>query len=192
MTQARKPGVIDWTAARERLERSREAVERSLRPDAERVAAVFRARAERLAQVPSERQAGGESAVLVFQLGEDRYGIDLERVSQVISNPPCAPVPGAPPQLAGVVQVRGEIRPVWDAARLLGRADDAAGNPVQVVLLHGDKREFGLRVDRVEGIRHLRADERGVAHGQPGYVRYVTQDMVAVVDIEELLKQTLS
>ncbi|HWQ52360.1 MAG TPA: chemotaxis protein CheW [Bryobacteraceae bacterium] len=189
----RKYREIDWAATRRQLERSREAVERSLEPDAEKVAAILRARAERLAQPPAaEPQEDQESTVLVFQLGEDRYGIDLERVTQVISNPPCAPVPGAPEQLAGVIQVRGEIRPVWDTARLLGRADDAAGDSVQVLLLNGKRREFGLRVDRIEGISRFRAGERRAAQGQPGYVRYVTEDLVAVVDLEELLKQTLS
>lgn len=189
----RKRRTIDWDAARQRLEHSRAALERALEPGPERRAAVLRARAERLARTAVQQTSVEGAEVLVFRLGKDRYGIELARVAEVVPAPRCSPVPGGPHQLAGVMQLRGEIRPVWETARLLGREGAGAEDePRWVLLLNRGKKELGLLVDRVEGIRRIGAEEQRPAGRQPDHVRYITQDSVAVLEIDELLKQILS
>lgn len=44
--------------------------------------------------------------------GAERFAIELTEILEVVRDAECAPAPGAPGQLAGVVNVRGEIRPV--------------------------------------------------------------------------------
>jgi purine-binding chemotaxis protein CheW len=183
---------IDWEGARRRIGHSREAMDWALEPGPEKIASVFRARAARLARPATGGAPRDESAVLVFTVGGDRYGIELDRVSEVVAGVSCSPVPGAPAELAGVVQVRGEIRPVWDVSRLLGHNGDAAPDASRVLLIDRGKREYGLRVHGVEGVRRFGKEDRRDARDRPAYVRYLTPDLVAVMDPDALLKRESS
>jgi purine-binding chemotaxis protein CheW len=122
---------------------------------------------------------------MIFLLGEERYALPLSRVVEVIAGAAICPVPGAPAAVAGVMQVRGEIRPVFHLAQLLG----AAGTePLHTVVLvrHGN-REVGLGVSRVEDIRFIgEADFREAPAGNPRIQR-LTADLIPVPDLDFLL-----
>ena len=151
--------------------------------------ASLTARAERLARKPSDPPKG-HIRVLVFQLSRDRYGIELTSLAEVVPQPRIALVPGAPPQLAGIIQVRGEISPVWELTRLLGVADLEADNPVWVLLLRGKSGRAGLRVGSVEGIREVSPEaERGRTGEGSRHLKWVTTDSIAILNTEELVKE---
>jgi purine-binding chemotaxis protein CheW len=57
---------------------------------------------------------------IVLPIGADRYGIELTDVREVVPDPRPEPVPGAPPAVLGVVNLRGDVVPVIDTAQLLG------------------------------------------------------------------------
>ena len=181
--------TIDWDAARRRLERSRDALERVLEPDPERLAGILRARAERLARPPAADAGERGERALVFRLGGNRYGIDLARVAEVVKAPRCSPVPGGPSALAGVMQLRGRILPVWEFGRLLGRPGTPSDRTGWVLVLHGALQQFGLRVEGVEGIREIDSGQQSGTAEQAAHIRHVTPDSVAVLDMDELLKQ---
>ena len=73
------------------------------------------------ARVAPEAVAGAVEPVVVFRLGEERYGLHAAAVEAVARAPAdlVAP-PNAPPFLAGVVSHRGEAIPVIDARARLG------------------------------------------------------------------------
>jgi purine-binding chemotaxis protein CheW len=52
-------------------------------------------------------------------VGEESYAVDAEHVVEVASDPSPTRVPGAPPTVVGVVNVRGEVVPLFDTAALL-------------------------------------------------------------------------
>ncbi len=180
----------NWTGAHDRLEAGRDALERAFTPTAEQVQAVLRERAARLARAAPPDSTGEETGVLVFHAGGDRFAIELDRLAGVVAAGPCSPVPGAPPELAGVMQLRGQICPVWEASRLLGREQEEAG--AHVLLLYAGERQIGVRVGGALEIRHVTPGQRLPAKAQPPWVRYLLPDLVAVLDADELLKQGLS
>lgn len=197
---------LDWEGARRRLEESRAALEETLAPDPRRIEAAYRERARRLARPPDPGRDEPTLRVMVFRARGGLYGIELARVSEVVSNPRYARVPGAPAQLAGVIQVRGEIRPVWDFARLLG-LDGGAESPAGAVLLvprasgmaGGAENQAGavllvprasglagLRVDEVVDIRELRQAGLRQPAGARRHIKLVTPDFITVIDPDEL------
>jgi purine-binding chemotaxis protein CheW len=181
---------IDWRDLRLRLERSRAALDKASVADAERIEAVYRQRAARFARpLETDRSADQDVPVLVFGVGKESYAIELSRILEVITSPLCAPVPGAPPQLAGVLLVRGNIHPVWECSRLLGLADLQPDDPQCVLLLRRRPCPFGLRVNRVEEIRVLRPEDRGPAHADARHVKWITPDLVSILNADELLKE---
>jgi chemotaxis signal transduction protein len=170
---------LDWEQVRRRLQTGDLSVER--------VQAVLRRRAERLARPVQPRSSAGERAVLIFHLAGERYGFELDTLAQVIANPLCAPVPGGPEWLWGVLQVNGEIRPVWDLYRVLGIAPPANGAEENALLLRCGGREFGVRTGPVEEIRLLSPLPEVAQHLEP-FVKWTAPDLLPVLDPKALLR----
>src|SRR5690242_16221866 len=133
---------IDWQAALSRLREAGERLERGAISAGDR-ARTFRRRAELLATpaVSTEGSAIVEAIVICLLAGE-RYGIPVRHVAEVVEGAPLAAVPGAPPQVAGVIQVRGEIRCVMDLGILLGTPEPASARAATVLLLSHAGREI--------------------------------------------------
>jgi purine-binding chemotaxis protein CheW len=179
---------IDWEAARARLEQIRSQLERTTTPAAKRER-VFRQRAEMLAGSPvAARSTRLGAAIMVFRLGDQGYAVPLTQVSEVLTGIPLAPVPGAPPQVAGVIQVRGEIRPVFDLGTMLGLPGDSSSGMNTVVLCRYHGREAGVRVTAVEDVRTIAAQDRRPPPDSVLHVQWMTADLVAVLDMESLLE----
>ncbi|MHB1842338.1 MAG: chemotaxis protein CheW [Sulfobacillus sp.] len=113
-------------------------------------------------QTPRTRKR--QSTTPFFRLVEvwiedQRYGLALERVEQVLPMVWVAPLPEAPEIVIGVINVRGSALPVLDIRKRLGlptRAWDLTAKLVVVQLQHG---RIAVPVDEVVGVRdQSRAD----------------------------------
>jgi chemotaxis signal transduction protein len=182
---------VDWATVRERLRKSQQALDQTAAHDPRRVDAAFRERAARLAgpHPSAGRDAGGVPA-LVVRLGPQRCAVPLKELLEVIPRPRCARVPGSSARLAGVMNVRGGIRPVWDLARLLGLGGSQMEQGGDVLLVRR-KREVGLLVERVEQIRLLRAQQWRQSGEGSAYILGITADAVMVLNIEALSGEEL-
>src|SRR4051812_50129992 len=69
---------------------------------------------------------------LLLPVGEDLYALELTTVREVVPDPELTPLPGAPPALLGVFNLRGEVVPAFDVARLLGLPPAPAADQVTV------------------------------------------------------------
>lgn len=154
---------------------------------------------ERAARLSRRRDSGATpqdlAQVVVFQIGDERYGIEISRVAGVVAPVECTPVPGAPHALAGIIEVHGEIRPVLDLRRMLGlESSGEAGEALPVVLIQRRGRQIGLRVDRVEQVRSLpRADLRPAGDGAAGlstrYLESLTPDTLMLLSADSLFAE---
>jgi purine-binding chemotaxis protein CheW len=100
---------------------------------------------------------------LSFLLCDETYAMGIERVREIMKVPALTEVPRAPAELLGVVNVRGEVLPVYDVrARLLltpkvqpvrGPAD--VGPKSRIVVVRSERGDAGLLVDAVEGVVRL-------------------------------------
>lgn len=62
----------------------------------------------------------------MLPLGEEHYAFGLDSVQQVISDPRVTRLPAADSALLGLVNVRGEIVPLFDLAVLTGAGEPGA------------------------------------------------------------------
>jgi purine-binding chemotaxis protein CheW len=99
---------------------------------------VLERRAVALAQggKTEERETLG---VLVVSVGDERYGLALDCVSEVVKEYRLTPVPCAPGHVRGVINLRGEIVSVIDLAVVLGlpSAESSHNAPLVVVSREG-------------------------------------------------------
>lgn len=85
-----------------------------------------------------------------LRLGEFCFGVDVARVREVIRFQHLTPVPLAPPAVAGLMNLRGEIVTALDLRALLGhppRGQDAP--PAINVIVHIDGGVVSLLVDGI-------------------------------------------
>lgn len=77
--------------------------------------------------------ADGPKGHLVFACGGGLYAVPADRASEVVNLPRLTRVPGAGPHLLGVFAHRGEVLPVIDLARLVGKPVEEEFKRVVVV-----------------------------------------------------------
>jgi hypothetical protein len=105
---------------------------------------------------------------LLLPVGADRYALELTAVREVVRAPAVVPLPGAPPAVLGLMNLRGEVVPVLDTAALLGSGRtggvafaavvEAGGEPAA---LAGDGEPATVALDRPAG-----AAERAAGTGR--------------------------
>lgn len=96
--------------------------------------------------------------VLTFCIGGETYGIDILCVHEIRGGSPVTRIPNAPPDHAGVLNLRGTIVPVIDMRVRFGVAQPKTTGTVIVVLsLQGARarHELGLVVDSVADVLEL-------------------------------------
>lgn len=108
----------------------------------------------RTALPPAGTIAGtGEHQLVVFELGTERYGLDIAVVHEIIRHQPVTAVPQAPAFLDGVINLRGWIVPVVDLRRRLGMTAAAVTRDSRIVVTEVEGARVGLIVDGVSEVR---------------------------------------
>ena len=192
---SKKKRRFNWETVRARLRTLQAGPEQG----AARLEEVYRRRtlelASRLEQVGP---AAGMFPVLAFTLGSERYGFALAALAGVLPLTRWTPVPGAPPELLGVINHRGRICSVLDLACLLGLPPSTTlAHAAYVLLLRNPGREVGLRVDGIEAIRKVASSDlmplgdlapQGAAQAQPGasFAEHRTRDGLTLLLPEAL------
>jgi len=93
---------------------------------------------------------------LVFQLGNELYGVDLTRIREILSPPPITHVPRCSRFVVGVCSVRGLLVTVVDLRRRLARAERPLGRRARILLAVAESGEtVGLLVDEVKQVVRL-------------------------------------
>jgi purine-binding chemotaxis protein CheW len=155
---------------------------------------------------PATRANGGISAarqVLTFRLGDETYGIDILRVKEIRGWSPVTRVPQSPPQVLGVLNLRGAIVPIIDL-RLRFALPSAAFTPVTVIIVISVRtadgaKECGLVVDAVSDVIDLDEDALHCAPELAGsastdYIESlatVDGGMLILLNADQLVRQDL-
>ncbi|GIJ45122.1 hypothetical protein Val02_20080 [Virgisporangium aliadipatigenens] len=104
--------------------------------------------------------------LLDLRVGGDAYAVRLSEVSALVVDRPPTRLPGAVPELLGVVGVRGSVVPAFDLAALLG--GKRSTEPPRWLLVAAGTPALGLAVERLDG--HLRVRHDGPAQKSTGFV----------------------
>ena len=184
---------LDWVAAYERLERLADAATTDAQQSPEREREVMDERARRLAVATRADSAPAHLLELVhFHVGGQDYALEARFVREVLrSSEQHVTLPGAPPQLRGVVLLHGEVLAVVELAPLFGRPAPSAQGPILVVGL--GRAELGLRADRVEEVlsvsrEALLAPPGALGPQERSLVAGLTSEGIIVLEGEALLR----
>ena len=76
--------------------------------------------------------------VCVFALSKNLYAVDLQHIREVFPIESVTPIPGMPPVVIGMTNVRGSVVPIVDVRLLLELPQAETLPPFAVVLRHED------------------------------------------------------
>lgn len=150
------------------------------------------------AKTPSSMAAGSAGQpqeFLAFTLGEEEYGIDIQKVQELRGYDAVTRIANAPDYIKGVVNLRGIIVPIIDM-----RIKLALGTPVYdqftvVIVLNIGTRVVGMVVDSVSDVITLSPEQikpapaMGAALDTDYLIGLGTLDerMLILMDIERLM-----
>lgn len=184
---------IDWDLAKRQLQEAETALENALVASPERIERTYRDRAAEM----EKRHTGTTKdvralRVLVFSLGTETYGLPVTDLAEVLISMKCTPVPRAASELAGVINLRGELRSVIDLRRLLSLPGKDDESSVRILMVRNGAQEVGLKVGSVEKVQSISEDdlaspEANGADAAGSYFRGFTPDKVIVLNTAALL-----
>ena len=148
-------------------------------------AELLRRRTERLA-APATLSTTPSLELMVFAVGAARYAVPLEIVRGVLTEP-VMPVPGVQSWVAGLVNVRGQITCVLDAARALDRAAPPTASGC-VLLLETPHGAIGWLLSARPQVQRVIETELQVPLSAQTGVTGVLMGTIALLDIAKLLE----
>jgi two-component system, chemotaxis family, chemotaxis protein CheV len=138
-----------------------------------------------------------ELEILVFGIGNERFGINVAKIREVVRIPIVIKPPNANPMVEGVINLREQVIPLISLRKALGYPKKDVDNKERVIISEYHKQWFGFIVDDVDTIvrlswksieppPHLHQHSKaltGVAH--------VNEKLVLMLDVETLTQPLL-
>ncbi len=87
--------------------------------------------------------------VVVLQLNDESYAIDISGVKEIVRLPEITRVPHAPPYVEGVIDLRGQVTPVINLQDRFGLSRSEVSKNTRVIVLTVGASQFGVVVDGV-------------------------------------------
>ena len=93
----------------------------------------------------------------IFKIGDELFGIGIDRVVEILKVQKIFTIPGLPEFLSGVMSVRGSIVPVIDLRRRFGIKP--SGNKERIIIVRYGKEKISFLVDDIKEILSLTPEE---------------------------------
>ncbi|MFZ5374463.1 MAG: chemotaxis protein CheW [Campylobacterota bacterium] len=135
--------------------------------------------------------------LLTFKLGNETYGIQINKVREILTYPTVTPIPDASRWVKGVINLRGEVAPVIDLRVRFNVNDDPiyTNRTIIIAVKTQDMRMIGLVVDEVSDMENVDLDRLYPAPDMgtsiaPEYLKGLfkkEEKMIVILDIDRIL-----
>ena len=107
-----------------------------------------------------ETQDEESKQYIVVQIGNEKYGIDIGYIDNIVRMQKITRVPKAQSYFKGVINLRGEIVPVMSIRKKMGLEDDVITDASRIIILKvEEKGSLGVVVDQVREVITLNTAE---------------------------------
>ena len=100
---------------------------------------------------------------VTFKLDNEKYGINVMQVQEVLRYTEIAPVPGAPSYVMGIINLRGNVVTVIDTRTRFGLQETSISENTRIVIIESEKQVIGILVDSVAEVVYLKTSEIDIA-----------------------------
>lgn len=96
---------------------------------------------------------------LTFQLQDEEYGLEILRVQEIKGYSKVTPLPNTPPEVKGVMNLRGTVVPIIDLRTRFGLASAEYTRFTVIIVVTVGTKVAGLVVDAVSDVLNVEAKE---------------------------------
>ncbi|MFO8156169.1 MAG: chemotaxis protein CheW [Pseudomonadota bacterium] len=135
---------------------------------------------------------------VTFHLEEEKYGVPVEQVKEVLRYTEITPVPGAPDYVLGIINLRGNVVTILDTRKRFALPDREPDEETRFVILEVADQTVGILVDSVSEVMRLRQNE--IEHapnvGNDESSKYIQgvasreSNLLILVDLDKLLSDS--
>jgi len=148
--------------------------------------------------IDDDEASSGTSKYLLFNLGDEEYGVDIAKVTGIEELQKITHIPDMPVFMKGVINLRGRVIPVIDLRLRFGMEERAYDDRTCIVITDIKELSVGLIVDTVTVVMDMDAssiDPPPSFKSGSGKERYILglariEDKVKIlVDVEKIIHE---
>ncbi len=110
-------------------------------------------------EIATEQRGDGEAQLVVFQLGKEDFGVDIDQVREIIKPTEITKMPNSPEFVEGVINLRGQITTIMDLRKRLNLETSDQSEHTRIIIVEMAHNTLGMVVDSVtEVLRLSKAD----------------------------------
>ena len=131
---------------------------------------------------------------VTFHLDNEKYGVNVMLVREVLKNTEIAPVPGAPYFVLGIINLRGNVVTVIDTRKRFSLPLVEPDEASRIIIIEMGEQVVGMMVDSVAEVATFRESEIEYAPnvGNDESSKYIMgvskqgEELLILVDLEKL------
>lgn len=142
-------------------------------------------------------QSQGVTQWATFQLDQEKYGVNVLQVQEIIRMTEITPVPGAPGYVLGVINLRGNVVPIISTRERFNLPAMEPTTETRIILVDLEKQVVGIVVDSVAEVVNLEAGEieKAPSMDKDEWVQFIhgvarrQSDLLILLDLSKLLSE---
>lgn len=140
-----------------------------------------------------------ESKYVVFRLGEQKYGMNLQHINGIEQGYNIIPVPNAPEGIKGIINLRGTVIPVYSLLEQFGMEGVVEGEDRSLLITMSYGTSLAYEVDEVITIEEITDDNlnkmpKMASNDTNAYldrVLHIGKDIVIAINVEKILSEDM-
>lgn len=132
---------------------------------------------------------------VTFRLDGETYGVNVMDVQEVLRITDIAPVPGAPPFVLGIINLRGNVVSVIDTRRRFSLAPAETNDASRIIIIESNGQTVGIQVDAVAEVLDVDSSEIETSPdvGNDESSRYISgmvsrgEELVILIDVSKIV-----
>jgi len=138
-----------------------------------------------------------EYQLVVFELANEQYGLDIASVESIIKMQPITSMPQAPDFIEGVSNLRGYVLPVIDLRKRFGLPAVEATKDTRIVVVYMGSAKVGMIVDGVSQVLRISGEAvepppSMITTVNSAFIKGIAKiedQLVILLDLEKVLSQ---
>lgn len=139
-----------------------------------------------------------EKQLVVFDLDDGEYGVDIDEVKEIIGMQDITRVPRTPEFVEGVINLRGKVNPVVDLRKRLSLPVPERTDANRIVVVDIGDQDLGFIVDAVTEVLRIPSDSiepptQVITNGDSEYLMGIVKlsnRLIILVDLTRVLSHT--
>lgn len=140
-----------------------------------------------------------EFKYVIFQLGDQRYAINLMFINGIEQDYTIIPVPNAPREIKGIINLRGMVIPVYSLRVRFGMPPAVDNSSKSLLIVYCDDNYVAYEVDCVEGIEQMEPQNINrmpamASNEETSFmeeVLHIGKDIVIAISVDEVVSDEM-